>query len=119
MSAWRTFLTARRLAHRGKPLAARGSGEGEAVGDGGGLGAAADAELGEDAGDVDAGGLLRHVELGGDLAVGRAFGHQREDLALARGEAEGVVLGRSVGGGGAGAVAARPVARSGAGRPGG
>ena len=44
------------------------------VGDGGGLGAGAHVELAEDPGDVDAGGLLRHVQRRADLAVGGALG---------------------------------------------
>ena len=42
---------------------------------------------------MDARGLLGHVELRADLAVRGAAGDEREDLALARREAEGV-LGR-------------------------
>src|SRR4051794_1547437 len=64
--------------------------EAEAVRDGRRLGAAADVELGEDPRDVDAGGLLGHVELRADLAVGGAAGDQREHLTLARREPEGV-----------------------------
>jgi hypothetical protein len=45
---------------------------------------------------VDRGGLLAHVELGADLAVRAALGHEEEDLVLARGEAQ------AVGGGGLG-----------------
>src|SRR3954464_15253253 len=64
--------------------------EAEAVGDGRRLRAAADVELGEDARDVDARGLLGHVELRADLAVRGAAGDQREHLALARREPERV-----------------------------
>ena len=49
-----------------------------AVGDGGGLGAAADVELGEDPRDVDAGRLLGHEQALADLAVGRARCDQRQ-----------------------------------------
>src|SRR4051795_13133183 len=71
--------------------------EPEAVRDGGRLGAGAHVELGEDAGDVHARGLLGHVQLRADLAVRGAPGHQGQHLALARGEPEGVgavLLGR-------------------------
>src|SRR5436189_183645 len=71
---------------------ARGAVEPEPVGDGRGLGAAPHAELGEDPRDVDARGLLGHVELGPDLAVRAALGDEREHLALARREPEGIVL---------------------------
>ena len=63
------------------------------------LGAAADVELGEDPRHVHARGLLGHEELRADLAVRRAAGEQREHLALARREAERVLV--------AGAVRAR------------
>jgi len=43
---------------------------------------------------VDARGLLGHVELRADLAVCRAAGDEREDLALARREAEGILVRR-------------------------
>src|SRR5215212_3408650 len=56
--------------------------ETEAVRDGGRLGAGAHVELGEDARDVHARGLLGHVEPGADLAVRRAAGHEGEHLAL-------------------------------------
>ena len=87
-----------RCARQPEPLAGVGDGRGLAreplaVGDRRGLGPAADVELGEDARDVDAGGLLRHVELLGDLAVRGPRGEQLEHLALARGEAEGLVAG--------------------------
>src|SRR5437764_386148 len=83
-------------ATRTRPEANRSTGgsavcEPEAVRDGGGLRAAADVELGEDPRDVDARRLLGHVELGADLAVGGATGDEGEDLALARGQAEGVL----------------------------
>ena len=61
------------------------------MGDPGRFGAAADVELGEDARDVDARGLLGHEELRADLAVRGARGDQLEHLALARREAERVV----------------------------
>src|SRR4029079_5041000 len=44
----------------------------------------------------DARGLLGHVELRADLAVRRAAGDEREDLALAWREAEGVPGGRGL-----------------------
>ena len=89
-----SFVT-QRVTKDNDPSLARRVDQGEAVGDRGGLGAAADAELGEDAGDVDARRLLGHEEGGGDLAVGGALGEGRQHLALARGEVEGVrVAGR-------------------------
>src|SRR6185436_4472721 len=65
--------------------------EAEAMGDRRRLGAAADVELGENAGDVHARGLLGHEQLRADLAVRRAAGQQLEHLALARRQAEGVL----------------------------
>jgi hypothetical protein len=50
-----------------------------------GLGPCLDAELAEDSGDVDARGLLGHVQRGPDLAVGGALRDQRQHLALAGG----------------------------------
>ena len=44
------------------------------------------AELVEDAGHVALDGALADVDLAGDAAVGAALGHQRQHLALARGE---------------------------------
>src|SRR3954471_13240003 len=64
--------------------------EAEAVRDGGRLRAAPDVELGQDARDVHARGLLRHVELGADLAVRRAARDEGEHLPLARREPERV-----------------------------
>src|SRR3954452_5222043 len=64
--------------------------EPEAVRDGGRLGAGAHVELGEDARDVHARGLLGHVKLRADLAVRGAPGDQRQHLALARREPERV-----------------------------
>src|ERR1700722_16388150 len=82
-----------------------------AVGDGGGFGAVGDGELGEDVGDVHAGGLGRDEQLGADLAVGLAPGEQPEHVALAVGQRFGQIRagggGRSAdrGGGGAGVEA--------------
>src|SRR5829696_7988743 len=67
--------------------------EAETMRDGRRLGAAADVELGEDARDVHARGLLSHEQLRADLAVRRAAGQQLEHLALARREAERVLVG--------------------------
>ena len=61
----------------------RGSGDPGALGDGGGLDPAADTQLAQDVRDVDAGRLLGDVELGADLAVGAAGGHQGQHLGLA------------------------------------
>ena len=74
---------------RGQPQAVRGGGR---------LDARAHAELGQDARDVDAGGLLGDEQRLADLAVGVPLGHQREDGELALGEPEAVDLG-VVGGG--------------------
>jgi len=59
--------------------------EAEAVGHGGGLDPGSDAELGEDVGDVDAGGLGADEQRLGDLAVAAPGRHQGQDLGLARG----------------------------------
>src|SRR5919197_1849598 len=67
-----------------------------AVRDRGCLGARAHVELREDARDVDAGGLLGHVELRADLAVGGAASHELEHLALAGRQPERVA-GRRLG----------------------
>jgi Glycosyl transferase family 2 len=85
---WRHGLEAVRVL-----FAQRLGGDPEPVGDGRGLRAGADVELGEDARDVDARGLLGHVELRSDLPVGRALGEQLQHLALARGQAERVLVG--------------------------
>src|SRR5688500_5574374 len=53
---------------------------------GGDLGAGAEAELVQDVLDVAHGGVLGDDELGGDLAVGQAAGHESGDLGLARAE---------------------------------
>ena len=58
------------------------------MGDGGGLDAAADAELGEDVGDVHAGRLGADEQFPGDLRVGAPGRDECEDLALTVGEAE-------------------------------
>src|SRR5215216_7229453 len=64
----------------------------EAVGDRGGLHPPGDAELGQDVGDVHAGGLGADEQRLGDLAVAAPGRHQRQHLGLARGEAQ--LLGR-------------------------
>src|SRR3954463_469771 len=66
--------------------------EAEAMRDRRRLGAAAHVELGEDARDVHARGLLGHEELRADLAVRGALRDQREHLPLAGGEAEAVLV---------------------------
>jgi hypothetical protein len=71
-------MSARRFARRG------GCRRGETVGDRGGLDPVLDLELGQDVGDVDAGGLDTNHQLLGDLAVGVAAGDKAEDLGLAR-----------------------------------
>src|SRR6266498_4237419 len=53
---------------------------------GGDLGARAHAELGEDVGDVERGGLGGDEEALGHLAVAQALGHQLGDLAFPGGE---------------------------------
>jgi predicted ATPase len=58
------------------------------VGDRPGLGPVAHTELGQDVGDVDAGGLDADVEGLGDLAVGASVRDQRQDLQLSWGEAQ-------------------------------
>lgn len=67
----------------------RGGGSDEAVADGvgGGLGPAPDAELGEEVGDVGAGGVGADEERRGDLAVGVAGRQQTQDVQLARRQA--------------------------------
>ena len=57
-----------------------------AVGDGGGLAAAGHAELGQDVGDVDAGGPGADEQRLGDLGVRAAVGDQGEHLAFAGGQ---------------------------------
>jgi hypothetical protein len=52
------------------------------VGDGGGFDSVLSVELGQDVGDVDAGGLDTDHQRGGDLAVGVAAGDQAEDLGF-------------------------------------
>jgi len=64
------------------------AGDAQPVGDGGGLDAAADTQLGEDVGDVHAGRLGADEQLPGDLRVGAAGRDEHQDLALAVGEAE-------------------------------
>jgi deazaflavin-dependent oxidoreductase (nitroreductase family) len=54
----------------------------DALGNRGGFDAAADAELAQDVRDVDARRLLRHEQLGTDLAVGSPGGDEGEDLGL-------------------------------------
>ena len=63
---------------------------GDAVGDGRGFASVGRVELAEDVRDVDAGGLDADHELARDLAVGVAAGDERQDLGLARRQAEGV-----------------------------
>jgi hypothetical protein len=53
------------------------------VRDGGGFDPVLDLELGEDVGDVDAGGLDADHQQGGDLAVAVAPGDEAKDLGLA------------------------------------
>ena len=67
--------------------------EPDAVGDRRGLRAGAHVELGEDARDVDARGLLGHVQRRADLAVRAPVGEQGQHLALARREPERVFAG--------------------------
>jgi hypothetical protein len=71
-------MSARQFARRG------GCRRGETVRDRGGLDPVAGVELGQDVGDVDAGGLDANHQLLGDLAVGVAAGDKAEDLGLAR-----------------------------------
>src|SRR5436305_6250791 len=77
---------------RGRTTCSASGVEPEPVRHRGRLGAAAYSELGEDARYVHAGGLLRHVERVPDLAICPALGHEREHLALARSEAERLLL---------------------------
>ena len=63
------------------------SGHSDPLGDGGGLDAAADPQLAKNVGDVDARRLVRDVQLGADLPVGAAGGHEGEDLSFACGQA--------------------------------
>src|SRR5579859_6702342 len=76
--------------------------------DGGFYGEVGDGELGEDVGDVHAGGLGRDEQLGADLAVGLAPGEQPEHVALAVGQRFGQIRagrggrGSAAGGGGGG-----------------
>src|SRR5580700_11412014 len=56
------------------------------VGEDDGLDAVAEAELGQDAADVDLHGALGQEQAGGDLAVGHAGGDAGEDVLLAVGE---------------------------------
>ena len=58
------------------------------VGHRGGLATRADAELAEDVGHVHAGRLGRDEELGGDVTVAAAGGHQAQHLEFAFGEPE-------------------------------
>ena len=69
------------------------------MGDRRGLRARADVELGEDARDVHARGLLGHEQLGADLAVGRPAGDEVEDLAFARRQPERVAAAEDDGNG--------------------
>src|SRR5205085_12355364 len=55
------------------------------------LRAAVDPELREDPGDVDARGLLGHEQCVPDLAVGGAFGNERQYLTLARSQPERIL----------------------------
>ena len=64
-------------------------------------------ELREDAADVVLDGLVRQEDLGGDLLVRLALGHEEQDLALLGGE-----LGQLIGAPSAGASAARARAPS-------
>jgi Glycosyl transferase family 2 len=84
---WRDGLEAVRVL-----VSQRLGGDAEPVGNRRGLRARADVELGEDARDVDARGLLGHVEPRADLPVGRALGQQLEHLALARRQTERVLV---------------------------
>src|SRR5579863_9506630 len=59
-----------------------------------GLGAAGGSELIEGAGAVCLDGVFRNEKLRGDLAVAETAGDQGEDFELARGDAEGLLLGR-------------------------
>ena len=61
-----------------------------AVSDRRGLRAGTHVELGEDARDVDARGLLGHVQRGADLAVGAPIGQQGQHLPFAGREPERV-----------------------------
>src|SRR5947207_9214493 len=89
----RTARARLRSGARGRTTCFASGVEAQAVRHRGGLGAAAHAQLGEDARHVHARGLLGHVERVADLAVGPALGHERENLALARGEPERLLLG--------------------------
>jgi predicted dehydrogenase len=64
-----------------------------AVGYRGGFGAAGGAQLGEDVGDVHAGGLRGDEQLRADLAVGQAAGEQAEHLAFTVGQGGGHTAG--------------------------
>ena len=70
-----------RVPHRAPPLRST-SGHADPLRDGGGVDPAADAELAQDVGDVDAGGLLRDEELGPDLPIRLAHGDEGEDFSL-------------------------------------
>src|SRR5436305_6273965 len=89
-----TVRARRRSGARGRTTCFASGVEPQAVRHRGGLGAAANAELGEDARHEHARRLLRHVERVADLAVGPALGHEHEHLALAWGEPERLLLGR-------------------------
>src|SRR3954447_4625519 len=88
-SAWISSTSPR--ARTARSLVGRLLREPEPVRDRRRLRAAADVELGEDPGDVDARGLLGHEELRADLAVRRAAGHEREPLGPARRRADRVL----------------------------
>ena len=64
------------------------AGDAEALGDGGCFDAGGHAQLARDVRDMDAGRLLRHVQLGSDLAVGAARRNQGEHFGLALREAQ-------------------------------
>ena len=81
-----------------------------AVGCGGGLEAAGNAELAHDVGHVHAGGFLADVEGSGDLGVGQAVAEQRDDLAFPRRQTDGVWWRR---GGRCGEVDATPAGEGG------
>jgi hypothetical protein len=80
---------------------------GAAVGCGGGLEAAGEAEFAQEVRHVHAGGLLADVEGSGDLRVGQAVAEQRDDFAFPWSQPRGSGSGGGVGAGTASSMRAR------------